>query len=415
MMHSLMSKVPGNAIVLGVLIPTRNREEFLVHAVKSALRFAERCSFEVIVVVANNGDDNFSAETLEEITRSGVIVLTRPPSVLSMAKNWHRGFEYTLSTRVTHLAVLGDDDFLIAPSREFSRALLAGFDAVICDRVARSYRWENESSPPRIVIARPRNPKRAEVLRSDPERMFEEPVLYSLAPSPYQGFVRMSALQKIVDEYGVLSPARAPDVFLSYALSCLPGLKWISLRKPFMVNGTSPKSTGASALGQSKSKKASQEFHVLSRGEIRFPSTLPGLETFPSLFVATTEVFDWAQSKKPEMRSVDIRKVLHGMARSAYLAGAEDVKKLMIVAKDCQVDLSLSPSQNPPKRSSEFDLFYFGFSLEVKNLSPSAACRIAESRLAIILLLARNCSVIARSVPANMLEFARWLYRRFGR
>lgn len=402
-----MLRKTKDQIILGVLIPTRNREEYLIHAVGSASRFCSACSFTVKIFVANNGDRELSQATVQVLQNSGVSIIELPSEPISMSQNWQRGYEWVQGTDVTHLLVLGDDDLLLSPDYEaFTDAFLNGFDAVICDKSTRHFRWKTPDSPARIRFSRQNSQEMATRMRSNPEDMFTSPNLYTQAPSPYQGFISMEWLREVVAEFGVVSPSRSPDVFLSFALASLPQFASTSLQRSFLADGQSPKSNGASMLGFSNNKLPGEDFKRLSALEISPTTSLPGLEDFPSLFVATTEVYDWVKLKRPHMPDLDMQAVVHGMSIDLPRATSSDAAKLAVFAEANGYSLSSPTSED---EYVHFPTFEFGrrrFSAEARDLTPEQVCEIMSSPHALMKYLWSNRVDFVKSFPANVRRLA---------
>lgn len=394
-------------IALGVLIPTRNREEYLVHSIESALKFRLACPFGVKIFIANNGDEQLSQSLTEALERDGITLIERPLAPISMSQNWHRGYQCVKEEIVTHLLIMGDDDLLLNPDyRPFTKAFLDGYDAVICNRSARRYLWETPDSPARIQFTRENSKQMVNRMRSNPEDLFISPSLYAHSPSPYQGFVSMEWLGKVVQEFGVLSPARSPDVFLSFALASMTQFSSVSLRRPFLADGQSPKSNGASMLGFSKNTQPAQDFGRLSASEISETTTLPGLESFPSLFVATTEVYDWVKLKRPNLRDLDLGAVVHGMALDLRKASSSDAEKLRGFAAAIGRPFAAAEQNDDTSEPPSFELRRKRFTAEARELTPAQVCTIMSSSSALMKYLWSTRSAFARSFPANMRKLA---------
>ncbi len=390
-------------IVLGVLIPTRNREEFLVHAVESCVRFREASPFRVELFVANNGDLGLGQATVGALEGALVTMIERPSEPVSMSQNWQRGFESVQKTAVTHLLIMGDDDFLLSSIRkEFVNAFLDGFDGVICDRAARHYRWETSDSPSRVRFSRRNHRQMATRMRTSPEDMFVSPDLYTQGPGPYQGFISVDWLNRVLNEFGVLSPSRSPDVFLSFALATYGEFSSISLDRSFLVDGQSPKSNGASMLGFSDNKEPGLDFKRLSAFEFSSDNSLPGLEDFPSLFVATTEVYDWVKLKRPELRNLDIQAVMRGMSVEVPGTNSPETQKLKAFAKANGYCLPPLVQREAEKYLPEFEFGRRRFSVDASSLTPVQACEILASYPALAKFLWRKRASFARCLPANL-------------
>jgi glycosyltransferase involved in cell wall biosynthesis len=398
--EEIPQKLRKSDIKLGILVPTRNREEYLVHSLASATKFRSECSFSVDIFVANNGDRELPVQLLSRMQEQGIESLPRPTHVLSMSQNWNQAYEKIRLTNVTHLLILGDDDFLLSPNYgEFEDSFLSGSDAVHCDRHARQYFWPSNSSEGRVVFHRATKPVYPDQMRNDPTAMFRNPRRYQMAPCPYQGFISVQALDKVVEEFGVLSPARSPDVFLSFVLASDSSLRSSYLTRPFLCEGVSPKSNGASSLGLSKNDDPFKDFSRLSTNEIPPNSSLPGLESFPSLFIATTEVYDWVRLKRSGIPPLNVVTLVQGVAETIPLAKPAEVTKLKTLADSLGVRLPTAATHVHGVENPGFQIFGNGFS-STCSMQPHQVVELFERKTAAAKFLLTSIPVLFRSAPS---------------
>jgi hypothetical protein len=375
------------------------------------MRFRASCKFPVQIFVANNGDSDFDEELCEFMNSAGVKVVERPNTIVSMSQNWLRGFDSVRQTSVSHLLVMGDDDFMLTGSRKFERALLSGADAVICDKGARRFVWPENGGSSQVEIRKNFGFAAHKRVMRDPEAMFSKPFLYTVAPGPYAGFVSVNALEKVVTEFGCLSPVRSPDVFLGFVVATIPGLKTVYLRSYFVVDGQCVKSNGASTTRTSTNDAPGNEFYSLSIREVPEPSSLPGLSTFPSLFVSTTEVFDSVRVVRPNLRPLDVEVVIRGLEKSAHRAKPEELRNLELLC--AQNGLRLDPiARATQTRIDGFKFHGFSFDLEVPRLGPADAQKILGSNLQILRLLWASRKMVWKGMPSNVRSLFRKVQNR---
>lgn len=91
---------------LSLVIPTRERAEYLAVALRSALLAADKAGCPVKIVVSDNASTDATPDVLATATDPR-LVLRRSDRRLSMREN----FEFALShTKGSHVVFIGDDD-----------------------------------------------------------------------------------------------------------------------------------------------------------------------------------------------------------------------------------------------------------------------------------------------------------------
>ena len=267
--------------LLSVVIPTRNRLEYLRDALKSAL---DQACPEIEVIVADNATDDGTREYLASL--GDAIKVTRSEEPLSMTDNWYRALELVTGEWIT---VIGDDDCLM---RDYvgsaKRAIASSPETELFRWDCPIYRWpdsRNESERNHLQFALSSHHQRvdsATTLRN----MFERIHNVMSPPGLYHCLSRTSLIKKVRDKYGELRLGIVPD-FGSGILFLSVTDHYVVLKHPLTVMGFGRKSTGMSFKNGDDDKATSRaEFYKLSR--------LADLKaTYPIFDVEDVNVYQW--------------------------------------------------------------------------------------------------------------------------
>jgi hypothetical protein len=229
-----------------VIIPTRNRSEYLEAAILTALG-QESDDFEL--VVSDNHSEDGTAEMLSALKDRRLRVI-RPPRPLAMVQH----FEWVLrQAKGEWITVIGDDDGLMPFFFEFADALTRGpasdFDAIYGPKP--SYQWPGlETLYGRNVIRFDAHSGRETELSSEVmDRVSYGDDSYFGHAQFYTGTLfRRSLLERIRARQteGRIYHSFTPDAS-SVVATLLNTDKILKVGLPFAWGGSSPKSTGAQA------------------------------------------------------------------------------------------------------------------------------------------------------------------------
>jgi hypothetical protein len=229
-----------------VIIPTRNRSEYLEAAILTSLG-QESDDFEL--VVSDNHSEDGTAEMLSALKDRRLRVI-RPPRPLAMVQH----FEWVLrQAKGEWITVIGDDDGLMPFFFEFADALTRGpasdFDAIYGPKP--SYQWPGlETLYGRNVIRFDAHSGRETELSSEVmDRVSYGDDSYFGHAQFYTGTLfRRSLLERIRARQteGRIYHSFTPDAS-SVVATLLNTDKILKVGLPFAWGGSSPKSTGAQA------------------------------------------------------------------------------------------------------------------------------------------------------------------------
>lgn len=237
-----------------VVVPTRERCETL----RWTLKTCTTQNYENLEIIVS---DNFSQDETREIVESfddKRIRYVNTGERLSMSHNW----EFALSHATgDYVAFVGDDDGLMPNGIEYAAEIISETktDAFICRKPL--YYWSNMISKEyrNILVLYLKD----SLEKIDSDQMLKKITRFETlekAPLIYDGFIKKEVLDKIKNMSGRFFNSQIPDVYSAFAILGVVSDYYYST-KPFLIQGISSKSTGASYLGQGGTAQSAEQFY----------------------------------------------------------------------------------------------------------------------------------------------------------
>lgn len=263
-----MANSAQGTVRMSVVIPSRERAAYILHALKTCLATPET-SVEFIVL------DNASTDGTRAIV-SGIadprIRYESSDTRLSMRDNFERGLDLA---RGEFICFIGDDDAILPQAVGTALSLFdEGADAVSCERA--HYFWPDLLASRRDSILIPRGlGVEQRNSRTQLRTLLRDSNYYTL-PCVYHGFVRRTVIERIRQRQSRLFLSSQVDMFSAISLS-MENLTYAHSFAPLIVNGGSARSNGASHFsGGSNVEKENWK----KEDEVGF---LPGFENFATV------------------------------------------------------------------------------------------------------------------------------------
>ena len=236
-----------------LVIPTRNRQKFILDAVTYYLRDVENLGE---VIVADNSDDRLLI--LEHLRPwlydKRLKILASPEVTLSMKDNWERGIDQTSGDWVTFI---GDDDILSPEFPFFLKNIVENnksIDIEACKWRTINFSWKN------VDVDGRRNPATIPIVGDQIHTMNSRIALDNIlrwykpersngaGPSIYHGVWRRSLINKVRDlNNGRVFDADTVDYDAGYnALFCTD--QYFVVERPFSIQGACEESNSASVV-----------------------------------------------------------------------------------------------------------------------------------------------------------------------
>ena len=325
---------------ISIVIPTRERSQYLRHSVRTALEIDDT---NIEIVVSDNASSDGTKALMQEFDDPR-LVYVNTGARLSMRQNFEYAFEATTGE---YLIYFGDDDGMLPKQFPYLRQLLEAYTPDGLSWIKATYGWpidgygkktggvrfyrDNCFGPPKEFRGGENLQK---LLAADVANLRPVPDIYHGCLS------RAYMLQTAMDGKTVFDSA-IPDVNLTYR-SILKDGNFIGVDHPFSINGYSPASTGGghgAAQNNKSDTGSSTEFAKENRTDtvsdvlphagsvaLAFFSTLETVRRNHALEEFRPEYLRWyrfvlgSARKNPALADI-IRNILRGHATATDTLG----------------------------------------------------------------------------------------------
>lgn len=248
---------------ISIVIPTRERSQYLRHSVQTALQIDDA---NVEIVVSDNASSDGTQELIHEFDDPR-LVYVNTGTRMSMRENFEYAFQATTGE---YLVFFGDDDGILPRQFKFLRQLLETYTPDGLSWIKSTYGWPIEgygkkTGGVRLYGSNCFGPPRPFHGSDNLDKLLTADVA-NLRPVPdiYHGCLsRAYMLQTSMDKTTVFDSA-IPDVNLTYR-SILKDGNFIGVYHPFSINGYSPASTGGGHGAEQKNRSETGSSQVFSR------------------------------------------------------------------------------------------------------------------------------------------------------
>jgi len=238
-----------------LVIPTRNRQRYAIHAIESALKC--RCE-DLQIVVSDNSDSGHLLETITSRGWASSVTYIQPDKVLSMRDNWEFALDIVDGDYVTFI---GDDDAVMPDCFEWARPILARHDPDVLNGGYSIFKWDDYPFPGRqnyLQLSFGNNL----TIWEDPQDALRAALSYKrpvgTGPGLYYGFVKLSFLKHLREKRGRWIVDEIPDFDSGYAALMYARKIVIGARNVF-VSGHGAKSNSGSIRFDEKFKASLQQ------------------------------------------------------------------------------------------------------------------------------------------------------------
>lgn len=274
---------------ISIVIPTRERCQYLRHSVKTALEIDDA---DIEVVVSDNASSDGTRELMQTFDDPR-LVYVNTGARLSMRQNFEYAFQATTGD---YLIFFGDDDGMLPRQFPYLRQLLEAYRPDGLSWVKATFGWPVEGYGKKTggirfyqnnCYGRPKTFHGAENLNN-----LLSAKVSNLRPVPdiYHGCLSRAYMLKTSMDGKTVFDSAIPDVNLTYR-SILKDGDFVSVDHPFSINGYSPASTGGGHAAEQKNQSdtgSSKVFAKENQSDI-LSDVLPHAGSVALAFLATLE------------------------------------------------------------------------------------------------------------------------------
>ena len=237
--------------ILSILIPTKNRKEYLLKCIDEVM---SSCSNQVEVVIQDNSDKKWTAKDLQNYNFANLKYYHEFGDI-SFVDNFSKALENATGEFV---CFIGDDDGILPEIEIVANWMKKNDIASVSQNISATYFWPNnqgaikntENGLLRIFYANNdiyiKNVKEEllELYKAGGQGYLNKGLVKS-----YHGIVKREYFQKIKEMTGRYINGLSPDIYAAVALSNYIKMNYV-INFPITISGISPKSgAGASANG----------------------------------------------------------------------------------------------------------------------------------------------------------------------
>lgn len=284
-----------------IVIPTRNRAQYLRHCLRTCIAQEEKA--DEIVVCDNSSSEHAiqTAEVVREVGNSAVRYVPPDGNSLNMTDNWNRALAAATGDYVTFI---GDDDALLPSCVRVAKMAASLFD---CD----AFRWgwaffhwpcfRYRGLAGRGFTPLPCSSDTVFVRRLTPSRLVSRVVdgtePYVSLPMLYNSFVHRRVLAVVGSDGKPPLDAQSPDIYSGLAIA-VASTNVVSTPFPLAIAGQSCASNGAAHENRDQTSQVAQEFIRLN--ESQRIGKLKGTIQIGKLSLAVTDAFVRLKGRYPD-------------------------------------------------------------------------------------------------------------------
>jgi glycosyltransferase involved in cell wall biosynthesis len=272
--------------LLSVIIPTKNRVETAISAIRSVLAIE---AVEVEIVVQDCGDDSLDDWVRQNVSDSRLTY--HRTAAVSMTDNWNGALEHATGE---YVFVIGDDDGVSREIMKIARwAAEQDLDAVGQQQRTVFYWpgvWREDPTGALLVndfsgaiefISDPRGEAFKASFRANIGRLV----------MAYHSLVRRTALEALREHTGKFFDGAAPDLYSAFALSGFLR-RYALVNYPLSISGVSPKANSGKWHAGRFDTSFGGNSHLLEIGDLDWPDVLPKVAT-PAVLYAEAMFKAW--------------------------------------------------------------------------------------------------------------------------
>lgn len=243
-----------NEYLLSIVIPTKNRQEYAIQAIKEILNTT---TDEVEIVIQDNSISDSLKYDIEKLGQNRILYHYSPEN-LSFVDNFEKAVELANGE---YMILIGDDDGILPSITKITHwAKDNNYDA-ITSKILVTYYWPNsgaknykcsENNGYIRINDYSNNIENIDVRKNLIKVIKNGCQFYhsSKIPKIYHGIVKTKIIQNIIKEQGALFAGLSPDIYSAILISLYVN-KVVCIDSPFTIDGNCKKS-GAGAQAQGK-------------------------------------------------------------------------------------------------------------------------------------------------------------------
>lgn len=271
--------------ILSVLIPTRNRIEYLAKCVPQVLG---ACSSLVQVIVHDNSDEEWKGadKYLKDYPNFDYYHIS---GVLSFVDNFSRALEYAQGK---YCCFIGDDDGVLPQIEKLAVFMDQNNINAVSQNISATYFWPNKLNAIRNtengllklffannnVEIRSTEKELTRLLKTGCQGYLERGLV-----KPYHGVVRTDLFKRLKEATGHYIDGLSPDIYASVSLSCLIDKVFV-INYPITISGIGAKSGSAASATGAHTGKLTDAPHLKGHADYEWDELVPQIYSVETIW-----------------------------------------------------------------------------------------------------------------------------------
>ncbi len=303
--------------ILSILIPTKNRKEYLLRCIDEVLG---ACSNNVQVVVQDNSDIPWKNSEIESYKEYANFEYYYEPGEISFVDNFSKALD---KAKGEFVSFIGDDDGVLPGIENVAKFMKKEGINAISQNISVTYFWPNDQNAIRnsekgllkifyannSVVKKSTDMELKSLFRTGGQHYLDR----GLA-KPYHGIVRKKYFEQIKSITGNYINGLSPDIYASVALSSLIKDVYV-INYPITISGISPKSGSAASANGSHTGKLKDAPHFRGHQNYNWDEFVPAIYSVETI---------WADSALHAARDMGIKNINKYFSQSYLLKICKD-------------------------------------------------------------------------------------------
>ena len=271
--------------ILSILIPTKNRVEYLELCVQQVL---SACSERVQVVVQDNSNEEWLGSNRFTEKYPNFYYYHKKGDI-SFVENFSLAIE---NAKGEYFCFIGDDDGILPEIEQLAKWMKENEIDAVSQNISATYFWPNtigaipDTETGLLKLYYVNNKVERKKTSLELKKLLYtagQNYLSRALVKPYHGLVRTKLIEKLKEVTGVYIGGLSPDIYISVALSCF--IKYVFvINFPITISGIGAKSGSAASASGSHTGRLSDAPHFLGHKNYVWDKLVPEIYSVETIW-----------------------------------------------------------------------------------------------------------------------------------
>ena len=323
--------------ILSILIPTRNRTNYLINVMESILSFPSD-DFELII------QDNSDFNVLEEMMKGrhdDRLIYNYATGLITFSENFEQGLKFC---RGEYICIIGDDDGINPEIIDFAYYLKKNHIQSVSFKNTVSYYWPGISGLSEelngvIQIGEIKCTMEQFSVKKEIFQLLKnggQDYLKLGLPKLYHGVVKKEVIDEVIRRNGKCFDSLSPDIYSTIKLSEVLTTNYVT-DYPFTIAGSCSCSASAASMTNRHVGNLEEAPHFRGVSDYSWSNYVPKFYSVQTIW-AESLIYAFQTSKKIQLLKYFNRKVL---VKRCFMEHPSYKKIILLYAKENGIDINL--------------------------------------------------------------------------